>query len=198
MLKRHLPAVESLRFSSSDLAGGGSEGGLLENELPPALFFEVSTRRIVSYVFEADRSANAGRRRHKGGLAPHHLKLAKAMLSVRDHDSVTLLALSAACGLSTAHFAREFKKSTNFPPHQWALLNKVARAKDMLLRTTRSIPEIADECGFVDHSHFGRWFKRATGLTPKAWQRLRRKTDPRGVAIIRRQTQNNAGGQRCA
>ncbi|WP_112171614.1 helix-turn-helix domain-containing protein [Paraburkholderia unamae] len=168
MLKRHLPAVESLRFSSSDLAGGGSEGGLVENELPPAIFFEVSTQRIVSYVFEADRCANAGRRRHKGGLAPHHLKLAKAMLSVQDHDSVTLLALSAACGLSTAHFAREFKKSTNFPPHQWAMLNKVARAKDMLLRTTRSISEIADDATSSTKPASARSPVRWTTLTPPA------------------------------
>jgi AraC-like DNA-binding protein len=187
MLKRHLPAAESNHLSPSDLAGGCAGGVSIDNAQPPSLFFEVSTRRIISYVFEADRDASLGRQRHRGGLSPHHLKLAKTMLSVRDHDSVTLLALSAACGLSTAHFAREFKRSTNLPPHQWALLNKVARAKDMLLDTTRSIPEIADECGFVDHSHFGRWFKRATGLTPKAWQRLRRKTDPRGVAIIRRE-----------
>jgi len=142
-------------------------------EFSPALFFEISTRTIHTYLLDvyAPEMAGIRRRRFRGGLSVAHLRHAKAMLSVRDHDSVTLTKLAAACGLSPSHFSREFKKTTGYPPHQWALRNKVSLAKEMMLQTPLSLTEIADACGFVDHSHLSRWFKRVTGVNPKTWQR---------------------------
>jgi AraC-like DNA-binding protein len=139
-----------------------------------ALFFELATRTIHTYVLDGydHRAAQNSLRRFKGGLSPIHLQRAKSMLSIRDHDSVTLIALGSACGLSPSHVAREFKKSTGLPPHRWALKNKISMAKDMLLHSPLTLADIALACGFVDHSHLGRWFKRMTGISPKAWQRL--------------------------
>lgn len=138
-----------------------------------ALFFELTTRTIHAYVLDGrGRTYATGMlRRVRGGLAPAHLQLAKAMLSIRDHDKVTLVALGRACGLSPGHFAREFKQSTGLPPHRWALKNKIVQAKHMLLHSSLTLPAIASACGFVDQSHLGRWFKRLTGISPKAWQR---------------------------
>lgn len=143
-----------------------------------ALFFESSTRTFHRYVLDVeDRGPSFVSTQHfTGGLSFNHLQIAREMLSARDHNSVTLVALGNACGMSAAHFAREFKKSTGLPPHQWALKNKVAKAKDMLLHSPLSLADIAFACGFVDHSHLGRWFKRMTGYTPKAWQRRHLKT----------------------
>lgn len=138
-----------------------------------APFFEIATRTIHAYVLDGyDHTYATGTlRRVRGGLSARHLQLAKAMLSIRDHDTVTLTALGRACGLSPSHFAREFKQSTGLPPHRWALRNKIFQAKDMLLHSGLSLSAIAFACGFVDQSHLGRWFKRLTGMSPKAWQR---------------------------
>jgi AraC-like DNA-binding protein len=146
----------------------------------PALFFELATRTIHTYVLDGyrDNRAAGALRRVRGGLSPNHLQLAKSMLSVRDHDKVTLAALGRACGLSPSHFAREFKQSTGLPPHRWALRNKIVQAKEMLLHSGLSLPAIAYACGFVDQSHLGRWFKRLTGVSPRAWQRMRLDGDP--------------------
>jgi AraC-like DNA-binding protein len=139
-----------------------------------APFFELTTRTIHTYVLErrGRTHATGALRRVRGGLSPTHLQLAKTMLSIRDHDKVTLAALGQACGLSPSHFAREFKQSTGLPPHRWALKNKIFQARDMLLHSSLTLPAIAFACGFVDQSHLGRWFKRLTGMSPKAWQRL--------------------------
>jgi AraC-like DNA-binding protein len=139
-----------------------------------APFFELSTRTIHTYVLDGygHTHATGALRRVRGGLSPTHLQLAKTMLSIRDHDNVTLTALGRACGLSPSHFAREFKQSTGLPPHRWALRNKIFQAKDLLLHGSLTLPAIAFACGFVDQSHLGRWFKRLTGVSPKAWQRL--------------------------
>lgn len=144
-----------------------------EQDASFAPFFEFTTRTIHAYVLDCrGQTYPTGKlRRVRGGLSPTHLQLAKAMLSIRDHDTVTLTALGQACGLSPSHFAREFKQSTGLPPHRWALKNKIVRAKEMLLHGSVSLPAIALACGFVDQSHLGRWFKRITGMSPKAWQR---------------------------
>ncbi len=146
-----------------------------------AQFFELATRTIQTYVLDSYgfTHATGTLRRVRGGLSPTHLQLAKAMLSVRDHDKVTLAALSQACGLSSSHFAREFKQSTGLPPHRWALKNKIAQAQDMLLYSGLTLQAIALACGFVNQSHLGRWFKRMTGTSPKAWQRLHLRGDGR-------------------
>ncbi|CAM2156482.1 AraC-like DNA-binding protein [Pararobbsia alpina] len=148
-------------------------------------FFDVATRTIHTYVLDGSGQTYATGilRRVKGGLSPTHLQLAKSMLSIRDHDTVTLVALGQACGLSPSHFAREFKQSTGLPPHRWALKNKIVQAKDMLLHSGHSLSAIAFACGFVDQSHLGRWFKRITGMSPKAWQRryLGSGSSPAGV-----------------
>jgi len=140
-----------------------------------APFFEIATRTIHSYVLDglSHTHATGTLRWVRGGLSPTHLQLAKAMLSIRDHDKVTLTALGKACGLSPSHFAREFKQSTGLPPHRWALKNKILQAQQMLLHTSLTLPAIAFACGFVDQSHLGRWFKRLTGTSPKAWRRMR-------------------------
>jgi AraC-like DNA-binding protein len=139
-----------------------------------APFFELATRSIHSYVLDgySHTHVTGALRRVRGGLSPSHLQLAKSMLSTRDHDKVTLVALGEACGLSPSHFAREFKQSTGSPPHRWALKNKIVQAQRMLLDRSLSLQAIAFACGFVDQSHLGRWFKRLTGISPSAWRRL--------------------------
>jgi AraC-like DNA-binding protein len=138
-----------------------------------AVYYDVYAHTIHTYILGRDgHLCAAGRkRRYRGGLSFRHQELAKTMLSVRDHDSVTLESLSQACGLSPSHFARAFKQSVGMPPHQWALKNKISIAKRMLLQGDHSLPTIAFACGFVDQSHLGRWFKRLTGISPSAWQR---------------------------
>ncbi|MGN0227708.1 MAG: helix-turn-helix domain-containing protein [Paludibacteraceae bacterium] len=47
----------------------------------------------------------------------------------------------------------------------------VLRAKTLLLTATKSIQEIADQLGFVNHSPFGTFFKRHTGCSPKDFRK---------------------------
>ena len=47
----------------------------------------------------------------------------------------------------------------------------VQRAKTLLLTTTKSIQEIADQLGFQNQSHFGTFFKRHEGMSPAAFRK---------------------------
>ena len=80
---------------------------------------------------------------------------------------LTLERLAAAARLSVYHFARQFRAATGLPPHQYVILRRVERAKQ-LLQAGRDLPlaEVAARAGFADQSQFSRHFKRLVGVTP--------------------------------
>ncbi|WP_353642366.1 AraC family transcriptional regulator [Mesorhizobium sp. WSM2239] len=110
----------------------------------------------------------------RGGLARWQERRAKDMLLANLDGQIGLDELSRACGLSRSHFARAFKTAVGMPPLQWLLVQRVERAKDLLLNSNLPIDQIAHHCGFADQSHFTRAFFRIVNVTPGAWRRTRR------------------------
>jgi AraC family transcriptional regulator len=83
-------------------------------------------------------------------------------------EDLSLSELAAVAYLSPYHFARLFKASTGFAPHQYVIGRRIERAK-LLLSTTNSSPAaIAQAVGFAHESHLALHFKRLTGLLPSA------------------------------
>lgn len=108
----------------------------------------------------------------RGGLAPHILRRAQAMLRENLRSPQPLEDVAEACGFSARHFARAFRDSTGLTPHRWAMAARVAAAKTMMQSHAERLAEIALACGFADQSHLTRVFKRETGQSPAAWRRL--------------------------
>ena len=44
----------------------------------------------------------------------------------------------------------------------------------LLLNSSRTVTQIAHECGFSDGAHFTRWFKKVYGEAPFAFRNRRR------------------------
>jgi AraC family transcriptional regulator len=75
--------------------------------------------------------------------------------------------MAAVARLSAYHFARQFKRATGLPPHQYLILRRVERAKQPLQGGgDLSLAEVAAGAGFSDQSQFSRHFKRLVGVTP--------------------------------
>ena len=75
--------------------------------------------------------------------------------------------MAAVVGLNAYHFARQFKAATGLPPHQYVILRRVERARQLLQAgTDLSLAEVAAGAGFSDQSQFSRHFKRLLGVTP--------------------------------
>ena len=72
-------------------------------------------------------------------------------------------------------FARHAKAS---PQAVWRSM-RLQHARWRLMNTTRTITQIAHECGFSDSGHFSRWFKREFGEAPRDY-RDRRHIEVRG------------------
>ena len=113
-----------------------------------------------------------------GGLAPWQARRSRALIASRLTGPLTIAEVAAACGLSSAYFARAFKASTGTTPHEWLQACRVERARGLLRRPSLSLAAIAAECGFADQSHFTRIFRRATGQPPGNWRDLREPLPP--------------------
>ena len=88
---------------------------------------------------------------------------------IEDHLEAgpTLRQMAAVAHLSVYHFARQFKAATGLPPHQYVILRRVERAKQLLqARAELSLADVAALAGFSDQSQFSHHFKRLVGVTP--------------------------------
>jgi AraC family transcriptional regulator len=81
-------------------------------------------------------------------------------------------ALADECGMTRAHFSREFHRLIGMPPHHFVMRSRVELAKHLLVRDGYAISRVAMETGFADQSHLARMMKRCVGVSPGAYQAM--------------------------
>ena len=88
---------------------------------------------------------------------PKH-KFQQAIDYINDYldRDLSLSDLAALVQMSPFHFARLFKKSSGFAPHQFVIRCRIERAKELLLQGQLGIADIATEVGFANQSHLTR------------------------------------------
>ena len=106
--------------------------------------------------------------RRRAGTLPR-AKLRAVVEYVEEHldGSPTLEQLAAVARLSPNYFVSQFKRATGLPPHQYVILRRVERARQLLQTGTElSLAEVAAHAGFSDQSQLTHHFKRIIGVTP--------------------------------
>ncbi len=104
----------------------------------------------------------------RGGLAPSVLKRIREYIDANLSRPLLLADLAAQAGLSEYHFARMFKQSTQFAPHQYVLHQRLEHAERLLRCSALSLQDIALECGFSSASHFSNRFRLFYGRSPSS------------------------------
>jgi len=79
--------------------------------------------------------------------------------------------LARLAALPAARFARIIKRIFGITPIQLIAKTRIAAASRLLRDTDRTVAEIAQECGFSDHSAFTRAFRAVTSVTPTEFRR---------------------------
>lgn len=102
----------------------------------------------------------------KGGLAPGLRRRLIDYIEAHLDSALTLDELARQSNLSEYHFAHMFRVSFAMPPHRYVLLQRLARARQLLTQTHLPLNEIALACGFSSASHFSNRFRANTGSTP--------------------------------
>jgi len=99
-----------------------------------------------------------------------HLLRAKDLIDARYAEPLDVDALARAAHLSTAHFARQFRRAFGETPHQYLLTRRMERAAALLRGTDHSVARICAEIGLSSVGSFTTSFGRTFGMTPTAYR----------------------------
>jgi AraC family transcriptional regulator len=111
--------------------------------------------------------------RHHGGLSGSKVQRVTSFIAENYGSEIKLDELAQVAGMSSFHFAREFKRTTGTTPHQYLINFRIERAKALLSENRLPLTEVGLRSGFSHQSHFTRLFRRITGTTPLLYrQRL--------------------------
>ena len=105
-----------------------------------------------------------------GGLSATRLRQVTEFIGDNYSRDLKLAELAQVAGMSSFHFAREFKRTTGTSPHQYLIKFRIERAKALLARNDLPLTEVGLRSGFSHQSHFTRLFRRITGTTPNSYR----------------------------
>jgi AraC family transcriptional regulator len=142
----------------AELTAGGAGGRLATESLANLLAVH-----LIRHVTAPRRPA----RRRDSALPRGRLRAVVAYIEEHLDAGPTVEQLAAVARLSPYHFARQFKRATALPPHQYVIARRVERAKQLLRGGgDLTLARVAARAGFSDQSQFCQHFKRAVGVTP--------------------------------
>lgn len=105
-----------------------------------------------------------------------HLRIERAREFLDTHyaEPVSLARIAHVAGFHPVYLARMFRQQYACSVGEYVRWRRVESACTQLSGGTKSLSQIASECGFCDQAHFTRTFHRLTGLTPTAYRALYR------------------------
>lgn len=82
----------------------------------------------------------------------------------------TLKRIAKIAAMAPSTLIPVFKKVTGESPIEYLLRVRLEKAAAILLQGSKSISEIAHECGFADSNYFSRQFKKLFGISPRIYR----------------------------
>jgi AraC-like DNA-binding protein len=102
---------------------------------------------------------------------PHYNSIiteAKFILTQQLQEKNLLEELAQKFNINSFQLIRAFKAHTGLTPIAFLTLERLTKAKELLLQN-HPLAAIANDCGFYDQSHFTNSFKKQFGTTPLAY-----------------------------
>ena len=95
-----------------------------------------------------------------------------ALEYIRDHyqQPITNEQLAAVSKMSLRAFERQFLASFHLTPQKYLRKLRLGIASRALVFGSKSLADVALNCGFADQSHFTREFRRQFGRTPREYR----------------------------
>src|SRR5215469_751027 len=131
---------------------------------------------------------------YRGGLGAGRLRRIKELVDAKMENDLSLDEMAQSVGLSTAHFARMFRKSTGETPHQVVLRQRIDRAKAMLRAPDARVLDVAVACGFKTQQHFAQVFRDVCSVSPTEYRQDFLGTEDAARLVIRGSEQQRGPG----
>lgn len=94
----------------------------------------------------------------------------KSKLCMPESDAKSLRELSSMSGLSASRMRTLFREKVGMPPKRFQIKVRLERASRLLSATSKSVTEIAFECGFKTVAAFSNCFAREYGVSPRKYR----------------------------
>ena len=85
-------------------------------------------------------------------------------------EKITLESLSKQFNISASHLSRVFKKAYDMSPIDYLIYCRITYATEYLLKSERSVAEIAQLVGYDNPTHFTNMFVKRIGCTPTEYR----------------------------
>ena len=99
---------------------------------------------------------------------------AVGLMLQRIHESGTIASVARAVGVTERELTRLFDQHLRTSPALYWRNIRLKAAHWQVINSTRSVTQIAYECGFTDSSHLIYWFRRTYQVTPARLRRIRK------------------------
>lgn len=107
---------------------------------------------------------------------PSTVLLGEAMKYMQDHlhEEISRDDVAEVACLSPSHFSRVVKSSFGHSFTDLLARMRIDKARELLMRTEKSLIQVCLECGFSDQSYFTKVFQKYAGRTPGEYRRSHR------------------------
>jgi transcriptional regulator GlxA family with amidase domain len=106
---------------------------------------------------------------------------AVALMEQNFSNPYSIAALATRLNTSERQLNRAFQRHTHASPSTICRNLRLCHGQWLLLNTTRTITQIALECGFSDAAHFSRWFRKIYADSPSRFRIQRRDIGTQGT-----------------
>jgi AraC family transcriptional regulator len=107
----------------------------------------------------------------RGGLAPSQVRRLGEYIQAHLGDPMSISDLAEVAGLSASHFSRAFRQTFGLAPMRYVSIQRVQRAKELIMTARCSLADVGLACGLCDQAHLSRLFRRVVGASPSFWRR---------------------------
>ena len=136
-----------------------------ERAVDDPLFAEAIGTVLIGHLMRT-WCTDARRLTYRGRLSDDRLRSTLDVIAEKLSSRLTIQMLANNVGMGTHQFTIQFRKATGRTPYQFITELRVARARDLLEKTTLPLAEIAFRLGFSSQSHFTSVFREHLRITP--------------------------------
>ena len=103
-----------------------------------------------------------------GSEQRHEQKTKDAVSFIHEHfaENICISDITRKTFVSRSELFRSFQRYMNQTPIEYLLEYRLAQAANLLMKTDKSVTQIATDCGFSGASYFGKAFKNKYGISP--------------------------------
>jgi AraC family transcriptional regulator of arabinose operon len=138
-------------------------GSMERDETPPSLISASGAGWALLAQVAADAAGGAQR--------TEPVRQAQAYLRRNFAKPLSVAELARTAGLSPSHFSALFRAATGGGVVEYTKRLRMARARELLITSSRDIGDIATAVGYTDAFYFSRQFRTVHGCSPSDYRR---------------------------